>query len=85
MLVTIRWDDSGLLWSQVHCKRVYADPGNKEQLITDQFYMRPVFSAAFWGNNDHSAQFWLNKFGPEARLIVKIDYSKAAKNVSGLC
>lgn len=60
------------LWQQGHCKRYRRDESNM-RMIYDEIYMRPIFSGATDGsNNDHSVQWWLDKWGAGNEAIIDI-------------
>lgn len=60
------------LWQQGHCKR-YRKDDSKMQVIYDEIYMRPIFSGATDGsNNDHSVQFWLDKWGAGNEALIDV-------------
>jgi hypothetical protein len=43
------------------------------QVIYDEIYMRPIFSGATDGsNNDHSVQFWLDKWGAGNEALIDV-------------
>lgn len=67
------WDGFTLsLWQQGHCRRTRTFPAEMKY-ITDEIYMRPIFSGATDKSNlDHNIQFWINKWGFEPPMETAI-------------
>ena len=63
-----RWGKMSLsLWQQARCKRFI--PTGAYSYYSDELFMRPIFSGPTDNsNNDHSIQWWINKWGTENKL-----------------
>lgn len=73
---TIRYKKTLSLWQQGTCIRARQNPDNKQEIIIDTLYMRPIFSGATAeSNNTHRIQWWINKWGTKERQVLALGAS----------
>ncbi|XP_024523328.1 uncharacterized protein LOC112343680 [Selaginella moellendorffii] len=60
-------------WRQASCRRIRVNPYNKEEVVMDTVYMRPIFSGALpFTTREHNIQYWIDKWGHEDYTVMRL-------------